>query len=286
MKIGAHVSAAGGIFNAPANAAKLGCEVFQIFSRSPQGGPAPVLTNEIVAKFKAEVAKYKQAQVVVHTPYYINFASTKPPVRYGSIGIVRQELERGTLIGAEYVVTHMGSAKEAGQALGMHKTWRSVQRILDGYTGSCQLLLEMSAGAGDVIGDRLEEIAEIVNRAEGNAKFKNKVNVCVDTCHAFASGYDVRTKSDVEKFIKHFDKIVGLKRLRLLHANDSMFELGANRDRHQHIGRGKIGLPGFAALLNHPKLKGINMIVETPWDGDVAKDIATLKRLRRAYPPR
>lgn len=280
MKIGAHVSAAGGIFNAPVNAAKIGCEVLQIFSRSPQGGPAPKLTDEIVAKFKAEMKSNKLSQVVIHTPYYINFASTTPRIRYGSIEIVRGELERGTLIGAEYVVTHLGSTKDAGPKIGFHKTWRSIQRILDGYKGSSTLLLEMSAGAGDLVGGSFEELAALLKNIENNAKYKNKVQICVDTCHAFAAGHDLRTKSAVDATFKKFDEIVGLKRLKLFHANDSKFGLGEHRDRHEHVGKGKIGLDGFRAIVRHPKLKQVNMILETPWDGLLHKDVEILKKLR------
>ncbi|MBI4092472.1 MAG: deoxyribonuclease IV [Candidatus Kerfeldbacteria bacterium] len=279
MKIGAHVSAAGGIFNAPLNAAKIGCEVFQVFTRSPQGGPAPKLTDEVVAKFKAEVKKYKLGEFVIHTPYYINFASTTPRIRYGSISVVREELERGTLLGASFVVTHLGSTKDAGPKVGFHKTWRSIQLILDGYKGTTRLLLELSAGAGDLVGGSFEQIRDLIKNAESNVKFRNMVNVCVDTCHAFAAGYDLRAKADVEAMVKRFDAIVGLKRLKLLHGNDSKFGLGDHRDRHEHIGKGTIGKEAFRALLHMSKLKNVDMIVETPDDGN-QDDIRVLKQLR------
>lgn len=281
MNIGAHVSAAGGIFNAPLNAAKIGGEVFQVFTRSPQGGPAPKLTDDVVAKFKSEVKKYKLGEFVIHTPYYINFASTTPRIRYGSISVVREELERGTLLGASYVVTHLGSTKDAGPKVGFHKTWRSIQRILDGYEGTTGLLLEISAGAGDLVGGSFEQLRDLIKNAESNVKFKNMVNVCIDTCHAFAAGYDLRTKADVGVFVKQFDSVVGLKRLKLLHGNDSKFGLGDHRDRHEHIGKGMIGLEGFRAIVNHPKLKKLSIVLETPWDGEYADDITTLKKLRQ-----
>jgi len=280
MKIGAHVSAAGGIFNAPANAAKIGCEVLQIFSRSPQGGTAPKLTDDIVGKFKAGMKSNKLSQAVIHTPYYINFASTTPRIRYSSIEIVRGELERGTLIGAEYVVTHLGSTKDAGPKLGFHKTWRAIQRILDGYKGSCTLLMEMSAGAGDLVGGNFDELGALLKNIESSSKYKNKVHICLDTCHAFAAGYNLRTKRDVDSTLKEFDQTIGLKRLKLFHANDSKFGLGEKRDRHEHIGKGKIGLEGFRAIVNHPKLKTANMILETPWDKALTDDVALLKKLR------
>lgn len=281
MKIGAHVSAAGGIFNAPLNAAKMGCEAFQVFSRSPQGGPAPKLLDEIVTRFRTAVREYRQHQVVIHTPYYINFASTTPRIRYGSISIVRDELERATLLGAQYVVTHLGSTKDAGPKIGFHKTWRSLQRILDGYEGSAMLLLEGSTGAGDLVGGTFEQLAELIKNVEAKPQFRGKVGVCIDTCHAFAAGYDIRTKTGVNTVVRKMERTFGLRRLKLLHANDSKFGLNAHRDRHEHIGMGEIGLAGFRALVNHPKLQRVNMILETPWDGTLANDLETLKGMRR-----
>ncbi|MBI2984144.1 MAG: deoxyribonuclease IV [Candidatus Kerfeldbacteria bacterium] len=281
MKIGAHVSAAGGIFNAPANAAKIGCEVFQVFTRSPQGGPAPKLTEEIVGQFKAETKKHRLGDFAIHTPYYINFASTTPRIRYGSIGIVREELERGTLLGAKYVITHLGSTKDAGKALGFHKTWRAIQRILDGYKGTTELLMELSAGAGDLVGGTFEELASLIKHIESKTADRGKVNVCLDTCHLFAAGYDVRTKTALAETIRRFDQTVGLKRLKYFHGNDSVGGLGEHKDRHQHIGQGQIGMEGFRALVNHPKLKYLDLVVETPWDGSFAEDVKVLKKLRR-----
>lgn len=282
MKFGAHVSAAGGVFNAPANADKIGAEVFQIFSRPPQGGPAPKLTAEIVRRFKSEVKKYGQPEYYIHTPYFINFASTKPPIRHGSINIVREELERGSQLGFAYVTTHLGSAKEAGPKLGFHKTWRAIQRVLDGYRGSCQLTLEISAGAGALVGATFEELAGLITQAEKGQPYKNRIGVCLDTCHLFAGGYDLRTPAAVNETVKAFDRTVGLERLKFIHGNDSKGAFGEHKDRHEHIGRGQIGREGFRAIVNHPKLKRVNMVLETPWDDQLANDLKILKQLRSA----
>lgn len=140
-------------------------------------------------------------------------------------------------------------------------------------------MLELSAGAGDLVGGSFEQIRDLIKNAESNVKFRNMVNVCVDTCHAFAAGYDLRAKADVEAMVKRFDAIVGLKRLKLLHGNDSKFGLGDHRDRHEHIGKGTIGKEAFRALLHMSKLKNVDMIVETPDDGN-QDDIRVLKQLR------
>ncbi|MFH1866672.1 MAG: deoxyribonuclease IV [Patescibacteria group bacterium] len=280
MLFGTHISAAGGVDKVPERAASVGCEVFQFFSRPPQGGPGVKLTPEIIQQFKDNCKKNKQLESYIHTPYYINFASTIPRIRYGSISVVREELEKGTLLGCKYVMTHLGSTKLAGPKLGFHKTWRAIQRILDGYKGSCQLLLEISSGAGDLVGSTFEEIAEIIERVEKTKGLKNKVGVCFDTCHAFASGYDLRDKIAVKKTFNKFDTIIGLERLKMSHCNDSMFGLGEHKDRHEHLGKGKIGLEGFKALIKDPRLKKINFVLETP-DDEKGNDKSNLKILKK-----
>src|SRR3989344_987235 len=162
MKIGCHVSIAGGIINAPERAADLGCEVFQMFTRSPQGGPAPKIDNEIIKKFKEEMKKRKQADCYIHAPYYINFASANPKTREASVRVVREELERGSLIGAKYVMTHLGSSKDMSREEGLKITGKGLKDALKGYKGSTELLLEISAGAGSVMGNTFEELEAIL----------------------------------------------------------------------------------------------------------------------------
>lgn len=282
MLFGSHVSAAGGVELAPQRAAQVGCEVFQFFSRPPQGGQARKLTAASVVAFRANCKKFKQAESYIHTPYYINFASTTRRIRYGSISVVREELERGSLLGCKYVMTHLGSTKQAGPKLGFHKTWRAIQRILESYTGSCQLLLEISSGAGDLVGSTFDELGSLIKNVESVAKHKGKVGVCLDSCHMFAAGYDLRTIEVVKKTLDEFSKKVGFKYLKLMHANDSYGEIGSKRDRHEHLGKGKIGLEGFKALVKEPRLKHVNFILETPKDNpqDDPRNLAILKKFR------
>lgn len=284
MLFGSHVSIAGGIINAPDNAHAVGCECFQIFSRPPRGGKPPAITDQIQEEFLKRCGQYKLQDWYIHAPYYINFASAKKPIRWGSISVVRDELERGSQIKAKAVMTHLGSSKDYGREKSVEKVIRAVHHVLECYTGSTLFLLEQSAGAGDIIGGRLEELAYILKGAEKiNKNYRQKLGICVDTCHAFAMGYDLNTKSHVEKFIKSFDKIIGLERLKLIHANDSMFGLGEHRDRHTHIGKGKIGLEGFKALVRHKALKDINMILETPKDSpqDDPNNLKVLRGFRK-----
>ncbi|MCX6780866.1 MAG: deoxyribonuclease IV [Candidatus Magasanikbacteria bacterium] len=279
MKIGGHVSIAGGIFNAPDNAAAIGAECFQMFTRSPQGGPAPKLMPEIVADFLARCKKNKIAEWVVHAPYYINLASEKEALRKGSIRILREELERDSLIGAKYMMFHPGSAKNVGAEAGMKFVIDGCKKILDGYDGSTQLLIEISAGAGEIIGDTFEEIAEILDAVDSEKSFKNKIGVCFDTQHAFGSGYDLRDEDAVKETFAKFDKLIGLERLKMSHCNDSKIELGGHKDRHEHIGEGLIGTKGFKAIIAHPKLQHMNLYCETEHD-KIADDIKKLMKIR------
>ncbi len=278
MRIGSHVSIAGGIWNAPGNAHKVGCEVFQVFSRSPHGGPIKPITEEVVEKFQIEMKKYKLDTFYIHTPYFINLSSAKNNIYYGSISVIRQELDRGSLLGCKAIMTHLGSFGEMTDEEGLEKVAKAISKVMEGYEGSTQLLLEISAGAGRVVGDTFEEIAAIL---ENKLVSKYDIGVCFDTCHAFASGYDLRTKKDVDATMKQFDKVIGLEKLVMIHANDSLADIGNHLDRHQHIGEGKIGLGGFKALVNHKTLSKLDWILETPKDDpkDDPRNIKLLKKL-------
>lgn len=277
MRFGAHVSAAGSLANAPKNGAALGCEVIQIFSRPPQSwGVKPITKAEALAYQDAAKANNIQA-TYIHAPYLINLASAKNRTRHGSVTMLRQELERGTQIGARAMMFHPGSAKDVGEEKGVVMVVEGLNRILDGYDGSCQLLIEISAGAGAVMGDTFEEIAAFINGAERG----KEIGVCFDTQHAFASGYDLRTKEGVDSVFKLFDKTIGLKKLVASHCNDSKVEFGAHKDRHEHLGKGFIGLPSFKAIVAHPKLKHLDLILETPKDKSRAEDLGILKKFRK-----
>ncbi len=284
LKVGCHVSAAGGCWNAPKNAHEFDCETFQIFTRPPQGGQPPVLDGECVAKFKAAMVEYGYDTFVVHCPYFVNFGSAEPRIFHGSVSVVKTELERASLLGASYVMTHLGSAKALGQQKALKQTKEGLVKVLSEYEGNTQFLLEIAAGAGEIIGDSFEELAELM---EPLVKFKTFGGICFDTQHAFSSGYDLRDALAVKATFKAFDKAIGLKWLRMSHMNDSKIELGGRKDRHEHIGEGLIGKEGFKALLEYfskglkIKDKGYSMplILETEHD-KVKADIKMLKTLR------
>ncbi len=280
FKVGCHVSIAGGLDKAPARAKELGCETFQIFSRSPQGGPAPKLTNEIVQSFQRSMADCGFSQFVIHAPYYINFGSAEERIFKASVRIVREELERGSLLGATFVMFHPGSVKNNSQGFAQAK--RGLWEVLEGFRGSTQLLVEISAGAGEVIGDTFEELAEL---AAALAKYDTFGGICFDTQHAFASGYDFRTPASARKTFEEAVRWLGRYPFLMSHVNDSKVPFASHKDRHEHLGEGEIGVAGVKSFLaelakNLPK-KGENfpLILETEHD-KVAKDIDILKKIR------
>ncbi|MEK7546364.1 MAG: deoxyribonuclease IV [Patescibacteria group bacterium] len=287
MKFGAHVSASGGLWNAPENAAKIGCEVFQFFSRPPQGGEGMKLTPEAVKRFRDACEKFEQELWVIHAPYIINFASTTERIRNGSIRIIREELERGSALGARAVMFHPGSARDVPLSMGIRMVADGINELMKDYKGSTQLLIEISAGSGNVIGDTFDEVRDILKLVKprknpaSSRGGRDDVGVCFDTAHAFASGYDLRDKKAVAATFDSFDKEVGLERLVMSHCNDSKVELGAKKDRHDWLGEGFIGLHGFKAMLTEKRLNHLFWIVETPLEGQAA-DIKTLKKLRGA----
>jgi len=291
QRVGLHVSAAGGAENAPENAQQMNAECFQFFSRSPRGGGAPTITDEQATLFRARSKEYGM-ESYIHTPYYINFASLNKRIYHGSIQTVREELERGSKLGVKYVMTHMGSAKDhvesdKRQATSVKQETAipnaAIKQAVDGLkkiyeeepTFSTKLLLEISAGAGAVLGDSFEELAALIKGVG-----RKDIFVCLDTCHMFASGYDVRDAASLDETMKQFRKHVGVSRLKLVHVNDSKAGLGEHKDRHEHLGKGAIGAKGFKAMLAHKDFQKTNFILETKHDADIGADMQLLKRWR------
>lgn len=283
QRVGLHVSAAGGAENAPENAKVVDAECFQFFSRSPRGGAAPKISEEQAKKFRESSEKYGY-ESYIHTPYYINFASKKKGLAEVATRIVREELERGSLLGVKYVVTHMGSERDWDESehgkipnAPLKQAAAQIKKIFEGGKKfSSTLLLEIAAGAGNVVGDTFEELAYLLE-----ASGRDDVHVCLDTCHLFASGYDLRSKAAIDETMKSFKKTIGLERFKLTHMNDSKADLGGNKDRHEHMGKGKIGEGGLKAILAHPDFQKVNFILETKHDNYISDDLEFLKKYRR-----
>ena len=274
MKFGAHISASGGVSNAPLNAAVLGLETFQFFSRPPQGSRVGPLHKDEITKFRDLCEKHGFEKCYIHAPYIINLASKEERIRNSSVEILRGELERGSQLGVTAMMFHPGSASGVGEEAGLKLVIDGIKKILKGYKGTTRFLIEISAGAGMVMGDTFEEVGAMLKGAE-----HEMLGVCFDTAHAFASGYDLRDADSVTKTMKAFDKHIGLDRLELSHCNDSKVDIGARKDRHEHLGKGFIGLDGFKAIVGSKGFKNVNLILETEPDL-VADDLVILKKFR------
>jgi deoxyribonuclease-4 len=219
-------------------------------------------------------SRYGFANYYIHTPYYINLASEDINIRSSSIAIIKEELRRGDMISATYVMTHIGSSKELRSQKAISRVVEGLKIVLEKSNYKTKLLLENSAGQGTTIGNTFGELCEILQKV-GNTE----LGVCLDTAHLLAAGYDIRTKNALNKVIREFSSTIGLDRLKLLHGNDSKVGLGEKKDRHEHIGEGYIGLTGFRNIVNNSDLQNIDLIVETPLER-IEDDIRNLNKLR------
>ena len=274
MKFGAHVSIAGGIENAPLRARDIGCECFQMFTRSPRGGRPPELDESLLEAFFRNCGEVSISDYYVHTPYFINLASGKEDLRGKSVDLVREELERSSALGVKYMMTHIGSAREVERDTAISNVVDSLSRVLRDYCGETQLLLENTAGQGHTIGASFEEISLILERTE-----RGDIGVCIDTAHMFASGYDIRTSEGVAELVECVGSVFAPGTVKLVHANDSKVGFNSNKDRHEHPGEGEIGIDCFMAMIRNPFFENLDMIVEMP-PPEVAKDVELLKKLR------
>ena len=260
MRLGFHVSISGGFSLSVQRAFELGCTCMQIFSRNPRGWTVKPLNQDDIAEFKKLREKWDIGPVFVHTNYLINLASPRPDLYERSIEQFVIDLERTETLGAEYMVTHLGSAsgRDAGWMIDRVSDALNMARKL--HPPRATILLENTAGEAGDVGYTFEQIREIISRLRNSSA----IGICYDTCHGFAAGYDIRTKKDVDALAQKIDATVGLNRLKGMHLNDSLRDFGSHVDRHWHIGEGKIGLDGFNALLHHPVFKDIPKIMETP----------------------
>jgi len=279
IRIGFHVSIAGGISNSVDNASKVGCGAFQIFSRNPRGWAAKPLVEDDVKNFKTRLAKssISQDSVLVHMPYLPNLASPDGELYRKSVDTLAAEMHRCALLGISYLVIHLGSHLGKGTENGINQLVKACKYAIEDSLNRqkknvVRILLENMAGQKNSLGSKFEEIRLILDKLNDYGSF----GVCLDTCHAFAAGYDMRKKKDVEKMLDHFHSSVGSKELKALHLNDSKGDLNSKVDRHEHIGLGKIGNTGFEALLSHKSLMSLPMIMETPVD-DTRRDIDNLR---------
>jgi len=268
----------GGLPAAAVRAHDMGCETLQIFAANPSAWRSPTLPVQAAQSFVSLTEELGISPVVVHTPYLLNLASPDLEISAKSTAGLSDSVTRAGILGATYVVTHMGSHRGSGAETGVRQICRSVDTVLESTDPSVTLLLENSAGSGDSMGALFEEIRRILDCMAG---WSGRVGICLDTAHAWGAGYDLSSADAVSKTIALFDALVGLKNLKVVHLNDTKVPLGSRRDRHANIGNGFIGEEGFSALVNHPSLAHLAGIIETPPrpEGD-ERDLDRLKRLR------
>ncbi len=279
-RIGIHTSTAGGVQNAAERAYRLGCNTFQIFSSSPRQWTPYELSRPQCDEMMHLRAKYDLKPMAIHVNYLVNLASTTPLFLEKSIAAFRGEVERALALCADYLVLHPGSFRGADREAGLIQTSAAIAaatRGLDLAKGNLTILIENTAGSEYSLGGSFEQVAEVLQR------LRNQVPIaaCIDTCHTHVAGYDIVSEQGMLQTLTHLDETVGLSNVRVWHCNDAKAARGSKLDRHQHIGKGSIGLEPFRRLLNDPRLAHAAFIAETPIDqpGDDKRNIATLKKL-------
>jgi deoxyribonuclease-4 len=275
MRFGFHISIAGGFSKIVDRAKVRGCETIQLFSRNPRGWKYGPLDQEQVKQFRVSVQSSGLSPIFVHLPYLPNIASQKSRFYERSIDSITTDLERAEQLGAHYLIIHIGHRGESSEDEAIEAVAGGIDQAFQRVKNSVVLLLENTAGQGSEIGCTFEQIQRIIARVTD----RNRMGVCLDTAHTFEAGYDLSGKEGIDRTIQSFDQTIGLKRLRLLHLNDSKTPLGSRKDRHWHIGEGQIGLEGFRVLINHPLLSHLPGIMETPRN-DTVEDLRNMKVIR------
>jgi deoxyribonuclease-4 len=287
------MSVAGGLPFAVERARLHGCDALQIFTKNASQWRGRVLPPDEISLFRSRVVEERLAAVVSHASYLINLAAGEGPLRRQSIAAMADEIERAEVLGLRGVVLHPGCYTSGTNADGLRLVADALLELLESHRGTTMVLLEHTAGQGTALGKSFEELRAIVDRAGGHGR----LGVCLDTCHLLASGYDIASARGYTDVFKRFEDVIGLPRLVAFHLNDSKKPLGSRVDRHEHIGKGFVGLGAFRRLVNDPRFATIPMMLETPKasgksSGPVAVDpfdaenLATLRGLcvRRRRP--
>ena len=277
-ELGAHVSVAGGVQNAPGRAAEIGAANFQLFTKQPNRWAEPKIDAETAAAFKAARAEHGIAVAGAHDSYLINLSSPDRRLWRMSQRCFQGELQRCAGLGLDFLVTHPGNATDGGIEEGLTRNARGVTESLEAVEGPTRVLLELTAGAGTTVGASFENLRSILDRIPEAQR--GRVGICLDTCHAYSAGYDL--VGDYDGVWEDFDRVLGLECLGLIHMNDSKHPFDSRRDRHEEIGEGSLGEGPFRRLMTDARLRHVPKILETPKGDDGADaDIRNLTRLRR-----
>jgi deoxyribonuclease-4 len=276
LLLGAHMSIAGGMHTAIERAMSIGCTTMQVFVKNNNQWHGKPLADEDVATYKELQAKSSIRPVMAHDTYLINLCAADESILSKSHATLKEELNRCARLGIEYLNFHPGSHMGRGEADGIKRIAESLNLIHADTHGTTKSVLETTAGQGTVLGHRFEHLRAIMDLVEE----KDRMAVCIDTCHIFAAGYNISTDQGWETTFQEFDDIIGLDRLVAFHVNDSKRELDSRVDRHEHIGKGKIGLEGFRLLMNDTRFEHIPKILETPKGEDMKEDVENMNILK------
>jgi deoxyribonuclease-4 len=276
MRFGFHISIAGGFSKVAERARVRGCETIQLFSRNPRGWKYDPLDEVEIKVFRASIQSSGLFPVFLHLPYLPNIASLSSRFYSRSIDSIATDLERAGRLGAQYLIVHIGHRLESSEEEGVNAVSQGINEVFKRDKNSVILLLENTAGQGSEIGSTFEQIRAIIDRVDET----ERIGICLDTAHSYEAGYDLSNKEGIERTLESVDHTVGLKRLHLLHLNDSKTPLGSHKDRHWHIGEGHIGLKGFRHLINHPAVRHLPGIMETPRT-DTVEDLKNMEVIRR-----
>lgn len=279
-RIGIHTSSAGGVENAAERAYRLGCNTFQIFSSSPRQWAPYELRETQCAEMTRLRARYDLKPLVIHTNYLVNLASAAEVFLQKSMAAFRGEVVRALSLCAEYLVLHPGSFRGSDREQGLLRTAAAIAASTQGLdlaNGGLTILIENTAGSEFSLGGSFEQVAELLQRLDGVVP----AGVCIDTCHTHVAGYDIVSEDGLSETLQHLDATIGLDRVKVWHCNDAKAPRGSKLDRHQHVGKGMIGLKTFRLLLNDPRLTHAAFIAETPIDkpGDDRRNVQALKKL-------
>ncbi len=279
--IGAHVSIAGGVENAPENGRRLRCQAIQIFTRGQRQWTAHPLRDESVRGFRAAMERTGIRGAIAHASYLFNLAGDGATLRRSREGL-RDEWTRAEALGLSGLVLHPGSHLGRGEQDGIGRIIDSLDAVEGRLPGGrARILIETTAGQGSNLGYRFEQIAAML----AGVRHPERFGVCLDTAHVFAAGYDIRTAEGLRSVLEEFDRVVGLDRLGAFHLNDSKAPFGSRVDRHEHIGKGKIGREPFRALVNDPRFRGLPMVLETPGGEEhYGRNLSILRRLMASRP--
>lgn len=280
MLLGVHVSTQGKIYEAVDRANAFGCNTMQIFSRNPQAWRDNFLEPKDIEEFKRRQDKFKIKPLFIHISYLINLASPNPRLYEASIEAYIEDILEAHVLKADYIVTHMGSHKETSEEAGIRRLTAALDTILEKTRNiKVGILLENTSGSGSWLGYKFSHQKKIIQ----GLKNKERVGLCFDTAHAYLAGYNIATKRGLEAALGEIDKLLGIGLVKLIHLNDAKGEVGSRHDRHDHIGKGSIGLEGMSRIINHPKLRKIPFILETPKDSEEADGInlGVVRKLRQ-----